>query len=704
MEEGHHSPQKRKRTTERARVTRACDRCKRRKVKCDGRQPCQICSKVDASCTFDTTYSRGTAPPIPQAPAQGSQIVPNDGATAIQAAGGATIGPDLLNGAVYQPHTGNHSTCHAPPMASPSVAASNHKSPADSQTAGGLHGQYIGPASGVSFLQRVQNRLGQAVSFSHPDSIFTFGDRPLVKSEADMFMIPREEAQRLLDRYFDFAMPTYRFLHQPTIQAWFGEFYETFGVMRDASTAPAKVALLLMVLAHGRVYMPDDEKPGPSDLSNRLYLAAEQQLQKESGPIRLASIQSRLTQCFYLLTQSRINHCWSLFGTVSHLALATGLNRSRRSDSQSGVNHIEVECRRRSFWCAYTLDVYLSIVLGRPQLFHDADIDTELPTCIEDKELTENHAGPPAYVGGPSIMLAVLAQFSLARIVKSILRELLDPLRPIASSHRTVLTQRYSQELHDWRNNLATFLDADNVSASWLLPIFQRQRNVLNLTYWHAIILTHRPFLLSNFAAGSRQSNAAGDNDIETDSQQVADSVQQCLTAAMSTVNTINDMMRTRQISRVFWTAAYFAFTASIVLYIHVLQNRKPALTHHNDYLSAATLCQSHISSLADKGSLPERYCLLLEELRSETVRTRSDHQTPNPATQTTTQQQQQQQTTFAPPQQQQQQAPADFATFFPPSATGEVQGTVEDWGQFADMVALGLGNLDGFLNEDFLL
>lgn len=239
----------------------------RRKVKCDGRQPCQICFKVDASCTFDTTYSRGTAPPIPQAPpAQGSRTVPNEGATAIQAAGGATIGPDLLDGAVYQPHTGNHSTCHAPPMASPSVAASNHKSPADSQTAGGLHGQYIGPASGVSFLQRVQNRLGQAVAFSHPDSIFTFGDAPLVKSEADMFMIPREEAQRLLDRYFDFAMPTYRFLHQPTIQAWFGEFYETFGVMRDASTAPAKVALLLMVLAHGRVYMPDGDKPGPSDL------------------------------------------------------------------------------------------------------------------------------------------------------------------------------------------------------------------------------------------------------------------------------------------------------------------------------------------------------------------------------------------------------------------------------------------------------
>ena len=40
-----------------------------------------------------------------------------------------------------------------------------------------LQGHYIGPASGVSFLLRVQKRLHQAISFSVPsNSIFTFGD------------------------------------------------------------------------------------------------------------------------------------------------------------------------------------------------------------------------------------------------------------------------------------------------------------------------------------------------------------------------------------------------------------------------------------------------------------------------------------------------------------------------------------------------
>jgi hypothetical protein len=87
-------------------------------------------------------------------------------------------------------------------------------------------------------------------------------------------MLPRDDAQRLVDRYFDFAMPTYRFLHRPTVQKWFNEFYDTLGVMRDAHKAPAKVALLFMVFSLARVYMPDNDRPGPSDLRSVTFAAS----------------------------------------------------------------------------------------------------------------------------------------------------------------------------------------------------------------------------------------------------------------------------------------------------------------------------------------------------------------------------------------------------------------------------------------------
>jgi len=143
-------------------------------------------------------------------------------------------------------------------------------------------------------------------------------------------------------------------------------------------------------------------------------LVAEQQLAKESGPIRLTSVQARLTQCYYLLTQSRVNHCWRTFGTVAQLSLASGLNRNTRS----AISSIELECRRRTFWCAYTLDVHLSVVLGRPQLFHDEDIDVVFPTDIEDDRLAEPQHTTFGTTTGLSTMLAPLAHMKYVRHAK----------------------------------------------------------------------------------------------------------------------------------------------------------------------------------------------------------------------------------------------------------------------------------------------
>lgn len=100
---------------------------------------------------------------------------------------------------------------------------------------------------------------------------------------------------------------------------------------------------------------------------------------------------------------------------------------------------------------------------------------------------------------------------------------------------------------------LARFLDADLFSTSFLIPIFQRQRNVLNLTFWHAVILTHRPAVLENFAGPSRR---GGDENQEAPESEHG--VQQCLVAAMNTVNTINDMTENRQMFRSFWVRVIY--------------------------------------------------------------------------------------------------------------------------------------------------
>jgi hypothetical protein len=139
-------------------------------------------------------------------------------------------------------------------------------SPEPVQEQSDSQGHYVGSSSGVSFLLRIQKRLHQDSSLSHNSSIFAFGDSPLPEFDPTFFVMPpKPDAQRLVERYFDYAAPTHRFLHRPTIENLLHEFYETQGDMRCKDDAAARTALLLIVFAQAQAYMP----PGSTTKENR---------------------------------------------------------------------------------------------------------------------------------------------------------------------------------------------------------------------------------------------------------------------------------------------------------------------------------------------------------------------------------------------------------------------------------------------------
>ena len=141
----------------------------------------------------------------------------------------------------------------------------------------------------------------------------------------------------------------------------------------------------------------------------------------------------------------------------------------------------------------------------------------------------------------------MLKKARLAQIVSRVLRHLYS-IRPISTNRRTQLTKDISEDLNKWRLELSRFLDADIFSSSFVIPLLQRQRNVLNLTYWHVVVLTHRPFFLSSFAR--RGSEAMQSNEVV---QQTSESVQECLKAAMTIANTIDEISQKQQMFRAFW-------------------------------------------------------------------------------------------------------------------------------------------------------
>lgn len=102
---------------------------------------------------------------------------------------------------------------------------------------------------------------------------------------------------------------------------------------------------------------------------------------------------------------------------------------------------------------------------------------------------------------------------------------------------------------------MAHFLESDRSQAAPLVPIFQRQRNALNLAYWHTVILTHRPLLLNNFAKLSQGRRRRGGGVVEDPAvrSKMDQSVYSCLAAAMNVVDTVNDIIDAGQLYRAYW-------------------------------------------------------------------------------------------------------------------------------------------------------
>jgi hypothetical protein len=131
-----------------------------------------------------------------------------------------------------------------------------------------FEGDYIGPTSGIAFLHRAQRRFQQDFVGSNTTdgqtpigvSIFSFGDGWFPDKPSNLVLPERKQARHLLKRYFDFAMPTYRFLHRPTAENWLEDIYreKEEGDLEIKSLSTAKIAIVLLILATAKLYDVDD--------------------------------------------------------------------------------------------------------------------------------------------------------------------------------------------------------------------------------------------------------------------------------------------------------------------------------------------------------------------------------------------------------------------------------------------------------------
>lgn len=244
-----------KQNAQRQKITRACDYCKEKKTRCTGTLPCVRCTRLCLRCEYNAAYSRGLPPePLPAPPSSLVKTAP--ASRRPLAARGATPSPRK------PPQSPKHSSYLQVPKLDPALSPRNSPEP----VATDFEGNYLGPASGISFINRAWRRLHQDETSALPDglpnessrntSVFMFGDKPYTHQDTGFILPPFDKAVELVGIYFDFSMVTYRFLHRGSVEEWLRQIYEN---NVSSSNLPSgnmvsRTAVILMIFAVATLY------------------------------------------------------------------------------------------------------------------------------------------------------------------------------------------------------------------------------------------------------------------------------------------------------------------------------------------------------------------------------------------------------------------------------------------------------------------
>ncbi|KAI9166564.1 Activator of stress protein [Paramyrothecium foliicola] len=585
-------------------VSRACDFCKSRKAKCSGTQPCDKCVVRGRSCMYDAKYTRGRPPTPPSR-------MDSDGNTAafLPRSQPVRVPENDAFIADIEPLQNQEST--GPSRESPELGIAE------------IQGQVFDSTSGLSFLHRAWKRLSTQNANAVTDEpkisaetqpVTMAGDNPLpnIDEQTPLRLPGPAEARYLVGHYFDFCVATYRFLHRPTVEGWLCAVERNVEAEQPIwhGIGRVRAAIVLGVLAVAVAYREKsnnklnsvEDEARALRLSDEFFCRATKLTDSETGYPRLESAQARLVQVLYLLTTSRFNRSWFVFGGASQFVSALGLHRrvnARRRRTNRAVDYIHMQCGLRTFWTSYVLDNHLGVVFGRPRYFHDDDIDQELPDRVNDDCMTADGPSEVTDVPDDCQIDALIFHVKIARIMGRISREVYST-RDISDQGRVAAVHRLMQMINEWRDSLPLHLGS--IPPSMLITRYRRQATVLKLAQSHAIMHANRLFLL-----GSSTSL-------------YEDRVNDCMAAAKATLETVDAFAKEGPMFHAFWWTHYIVFIALVVVYVWEIQQRRQGHTIGKEnrvaLLSLAERCHGYLAQATASNSPSRRYAVILEEFR----------------------------------------------------------------------------------------
>lgn len=350
------------------RISKACDPCRTRKIRCNGQEPCHHCQKKPSACVYrvrNRIRARKSVQPkdsvpdshvaTPQQPLSSSAIL--SPRSAIPSPRSAIVREAAKD-------TQPDSTKDAPQKVYSGVMAS-HSISGESIGPGGNSQLFYGPSSNFAFLQQ----LHRSLLFSHGTG--RAGDRNVQEGSAglDMFMnrsiffgipsqvdmlllyqsfstplvdvLPLAEAQTYLE-YFKAA--SYHLLPFYTIPELDQLLHQLYGDEPETPGSLQTKGLILSMIANGAL------QTSRTALAETLFARAKFQMTLFEDTVTVSMIQYSLIAADYQLHMGRPNSAYLHLGNACRQAFAMGLHKE---PPQSSVRPDSLEMQRTTMWCLY---------------------------------------------------------------------------------------------------------------------------------------------------------------------------------------------------------------------------------------------------------------------------------------------------------------------------------------------------------------
>ncbi|KAF3491731.1 transcriptional regulator [Arthroderma uncinatum] len=605
----------------RRRVTRACDECRRKKIKCDGKQPCTHCTVYSYECTYDKPSNRRRNPAPQYIEALECRLQKAESLLRALAPEIDLDDPrydgcgaeDILN--LLKKNKPEPARKPEPKLQACSEPCDESLLESMVDNTGSLdlddegHWDYHGHSSGLIFVRRVRKQIGNIVPERPPPHRFqhiplglqritSTSESPIDTHLSPVHDLPsKEEARKFCTHALEDACCIMRFLHKPSFWAMFDRIYD-IPLEQFSNEENTFLPLLYLALAVGCLFRgPGDstlEKSGYESAVDQgfQYFKAGRQLLDITECRDLTSLQAVCFMILFLQASANIRTCYSYIGIALRAAVRLGLHRS----VSVKFNPIELETRKRIFWVVRKMDVHVSTILGLPSMLSEDDIDQAYPAAADDEYITKDGIMPmpPNYI---CLMEGANAHMKLGHIMLKVMKYIYPvKVATHGDNHTYMVSHSKIRELErDLQNWMEALPDVYRPGGEAAIEV-ERMRQLLRICYAHVQMVMYRPFL--HYVTG-------GSKGQEIDKRSYACAAA-CVSVARNVVHITAGMKKKQLLNGSYWFTMYTTYFAILTLLFFILENPESAAAR-DGILKDALEGKNALAGLAKKSMAADR-------------------------------------------------------------------------------------------------